>query len=86
MGKSTFGKWNAQTIEMLPNKFAVKFSVKNFTTPSGKSYENVGLSPDVEIAGGLSDEPKHVIKKNAKDLLSKDLQLKTAVNLVKIMI
>lgn len=50
VGLRTLGKWNAQMIETLPNGYAIKYTVKSFQSPLGRSYQDVGVSPDVEVA------------------------------------
>lgn len=51
IGNTTKGKWNVQSIEHLPNKFAIKYSVSKFESASGQSYEGTGMKPDLEIEG-----------------------------------
>ena len=51
IGATTYGKWNVQSIEDLPNHFLVKYSIMDFESPSGKNYQGVGLKPDYEVAG-----------------------------------
>jgi carboxyl-terminal processing protease len=50
VGTKTFGKWTVQSLDDLPNGWAYKYTVGLFKTPSGKSYEGVGLSPDLDVA------------------------------------
>ncbi|OFZ13619.1 MAG: hypothetical protein A2X86_20790 [Bdellovibrionales bacterium GWA2_49_15] len=84
VGETTFGKWNAQTIDRLPNKFAVKYTVKEFLSPKGHSFQAVGMKPDLEIT--LPKE-KGVREMRAKytlmDRLEVDGQLKAALELMK---
>jgi len=79
VGMKTQGKWTVQTLEDLPNGYAIKYTVGVFASPSGKSYEGTGLTPDVEVdwtedaiqaAEGITDPAKR---------LADDLQLRTAV-------
>lgn len=51
IGEKTLGKWNAQRIEKLSNHYAIKFTTQSFSTPRGKSYQDVGLAPDIEVSG-----------------------------------
>jgi len=51
IGHTTMGKWNVQTLEILPNKFAVKYSVSKFESADGNNYQGRGLKPDFEIDG-----------------------------------
>jgi carboxyl-terminal processing protease len=50
VGTKTFGKWSVQSLDDLPNGWAYKYTVGLFKTPSGKSYEGVGLTPDLDVA------------------------------------
>jgi carboxyl-terminal processing protease len=79
VGSKTNGKWTVQRLEDLPNGFSIKFTVGIFASPSGKSYEGTGLTPDVEVdwsdeaiahAQGITDPAKR---------LAEDVQLRTAV-------
>src|SRR6185503_17442948 len=54
IGQKTFGKWTVQTIEDLPNGWAFKYTISVFKTPAGKSYDGIGLAPDIEV----SQDPK----------------------------
>jgi len=51
VGLTTQGKWNAQSLETLSNKFAVKYTVYEFETASGKSFQGTGFKPDITIDG-----------------------------------
>ncbi len=51
VGKKTFGKWNVQTLEHLPNGWTMKFTVGLFETPRGEKLDGEGLLPDLEAAG-----------------------------------
>jgi carboxyl-terminal processing protease len=51
VGSKTFGKWSLQRIDDLPNGYAIKYTVGVLRTASGKTYDGVGLSPDVEVDG-----------------------------------
>jgi carboxyl-terminal processing protease len=50
VGTKTFGKWTVQSLDDLPNGWAYKYTVGLFKTPTGKSYEGVGLTPDLDVA------------------------------------
>ncbi len=49
VGTRTFGKWTVQSVDELGNGYAIKYTTALFHTPSGKSYDGVGLTPDVEV-------------------------------------
>lgn len=50
VGEATFGKWNTQSVETLPNHFAIKYTVQQFRSPQGNSFQGKGIPPDVEVA------------------------------------
>lgn len=84
VGETTFGKWNAQSIEILPNKYAVKYTIKDFQSPQGNSYRGVGIKPDIEVV--LSEKiPVHQLKSkyDIRKRIDYDAQLKAAVELLK---
>lgn len=86
VGESTFGKWNAQTVETLPNGFAMKFTVKTFRSPRDHSFQATGLKPDVEVALPKDTEARELrLKWELPKLLAVDSQLKAAVELINIM-
>ncbi len=83
VGETTFGKWNAQSVETLPNHFAMKYTVQEFLSPQGHSFQGVGLKPDVEVS-----LPKDVTvrelraKYSVAKRLDVDVQLKAAFELI----
>jgi carboxyl-terminal processing protease len=82
VGTSTHGKWSVQALDDLSNGYAYKYTVGLFRTPSGKSYEGVGLAPDVELA---MDE-KTLTRANGlkpEERLTVDVQLKMAKELMR---
>jgi carboxyl-terminal processing protease len=51
VGTRTLGKWDAQSIDELPNQFAIKYTVQRFQSPKGRSAQGSGLAPDVRVDG-----------------------------------
>ncbi len=47
MGTQTFGKGSVQTIQDLPSGGAVKLTTARYFTPSGRSIQAEGISPDI---------------------------------------
>jgi carboxyl-terminal processing protease len=83
VGARTYGKWTVQTISDLPNGYAAKYTLGLFQSPGGKSFQGVGMPPDVEVdvaddavAGlwGITDPTAR---------LAADVQLRTAVSLLR---
>jgi carboxyl-terminal processing protease len=58
IGVPTFGKGTVQTVETLANGGALRFTIARVLTPSGDSYQTVGIQPDyvVEDLDGPADE------------------------------
>lgn len=84
VGTKTLGKWNVQTIQNLSNGFAIKYSVMNFVSPSGKSYQNEGITPDVEVTMPKGTDASDLrAKYEAPQRLELDPQLKAAAELVR---
>lgn len=49
VGKTTFGKGSVQTVMDLENKSGLKLTVARYYTPSGKSIQSKGITPDIEV-------------------------------------
>jgi carboxyl-terminal processing protease len=81
VGTRTHGKWSVQSLGDLSNGWAYKYTVGMFQTPSGKSYEGVGVTPDLELT---TDEASFTRANAAKpeDRLLVDAPLRTAKELL----
>jgi len=82
VGSRTKGKWTVQTIDDLSNGYAIKYTLGIFTSPGGRTFDGVGLSPDVEV-----DQPDEARDHARADQdparrLTDDVRLRTAVSLV----
>lgn len=49
MGQQTFGKGSVQTILPLPNETALKLTTARYYTPSGRSIQASGITPDITV-------------------------------------
>lgn len=86
VGETTFGKWNAQAVELLPNKYAIKFTVKEFRSPLGNSFQNSGMKPDIEVSLPKDVDSRELsLKHDMPKRLVIDSQLKAAIELMKTM-
>lgn len=81
IGQKTHGKWSAQSVDELANHFYVKYSVMNFQSPSGKSYQGKGLPPDFEVTLPSQEPAARWAEKDPQKLLEKDPQLRAALEL-----
>ncbi len=84
VGESTFGKWNAQTVESLSNRFAIKYTTMEFNSPLGNAYQGIGIKPDLEVSLPKDSDVNELrVKFDIPKRLEFDLQLKAALELVK---
>ncbi len=49
VGKQTFGKGSVQTVIDLENKSGLKLTVARYYTPSGRSIQSLGITPDIVV-------------------------------------
>jgi carboxyl-terminal processing protease len=55
VGKKTFGKGSVQTLLNLPDGSSMKITVAKWLTPKGRSINDEGIDPDVEVDLTLDD-------------------------------
>jgi len=72
MGTQTFGKGSVQTVFPLESGGGIRLTTAKYYTPSGRSIQNVGITPDIEVKLPTVKEPKdgesvHVVVRE-KDL------------------
>jgi carboxyl-terminal processing protease len=56
MGQQTFGKGSVQTILPLGNNTAIKLTTARYYTPSGRSIQAKGITPDIPLDEATSDK------------------------------
>jgi carboxyl-terminal processing protease len=83
VGMKTYGKWSVQSVDELGNGYAIKYTTALFQTPSGKSFDGVGLSPDVEVDADRTQVERARRLTDATARLAADVQLRTALALLK---
>ena len=83
VGMRTYGKWTLQSIDELGNGYAIKYTTALFHTPSGKSYDGVGLIPDVEVDADRLQVERACFLMDPAARLAADTQLRTALSLLK---
>lgn len=49
MGTTSFGKGSVQSVEPLPDGYAMKLTIARYYTPSGRSIQAEGIVPDIEV-------------------------------------
>jgi carboxyl-terminal processing protease len=83
VGSRTYGKWSLQEVEPLGNGYAMKYTTALFHAPSGKTYQGVGLTPDIEVD---ADHDQVERAGEITDLTTRsaaDVQLRTGLALLK---
>lgn len=58
VGTQTFGKGSVQTVFPLDGGGGIRLTTAKYYTPSGRSIQNVGISPDLEVKLPIVKEPK----------------------------
>ena len=50
LGTRSFGKGSVQTVSPLPGNGGMRLTTARYYTPSGRSIQGLGITPDVEVA------------------------------------
>jgi carboxyl-terminal processing protease len=58
VGTQTFGKGSVQTVFRLEGGGGLRLTTAKYYTPSGRSIQNVGITPDIEVKLPIVKEPK----------------------------
>lgn len=72
LGMKTFGKGSVQDFEMFPDGSALKLTVAEWYTPSGRNINKEGIAPDVEV-----------IEEWDKEKVGEDVMVEKAMELLK---
>ena len=67
IGSQTFGKGSVQAPSQLSDGSALELTVGHYLTPSGRSIDGVGVTPDLEMPAGTAPS---VIEQRAVEVLS----------------
>lgn len=67
VGSQTFGKGSVQAPSQLSDGSAIELTVGHYFTPSGRSLDGVGITPDVLVPAGT---PHAVVNQRAIEVLS----------------
>ena len=69
MGTQSFGKGSVQTIIPLPGHGAMRLTTARYYTPSGRSIQQLGITPDIEVhVAKVEDLDKNVVRRREADL------------------
>ncbi len=58
VGTQTFGKGSVQTVFPIENGGGIRLTTAKYYTPSGRSIQNVGITPDIEVKLPTIKDPK----------------------------
>lgn len=65
LGTLSFGKGSVQTVFPLPNQGAIRLTTARYYTPSGRSIQDLGITPDVEVQENRTDKPPIGLQREA---------------------
>jgi carboxyl-terminal processing protease len=68
LGTQSFGKGSVQTLIPLPGNGAMRLTTARYYTPSGRSIQGLGITPNVEVAETRTPQP-HFGPEHESDLL-----------------
>ncbi len=57
VGVRSFGKGSVQTVSPLPGNGGMRLTTARYYTPSGRSIQALGITPDVEVHASREDKP-----------------------------
>ena len=58
LGTRSFGKGSVQTVIPLPGEGAIRLTTARYYTPSGRSIQGLGITPDVKVAESRTEQPE----------------------------
>ena len=74
LGEHTFGKGSVQTVYPLEDGSGLRLTTALYYTPSGRSIQEVGITPDITVASRESEEGDAAAKDDDGPLREKDLE------------
>lgn len=61
VGEKTFGKGSVQSVMPIPGNGAIRLTIARYYTPSGRSIQGLGISPDIKVQDSY-DAPEFSIR------------------------
>jgi carboxyl-terminal processing protease len=58
LGTRTFGKGSVQTVIPLPGNGAMRLTTARYYTPSGRSIQGLGITPDIDVQESRNEPPR----------------------------
>lgn len=68
LGTQSFGKGSVQTIQAIPGHGAIRLTTARYYTPSGRSIQAKGVSPDIEVKPARIEEIDVSARRREADL------------------
>ena len=65
LGTRSFGKGSVQTVIQLPGGTAMRLTTARYYTPSGRSIQGLGITPDVEVNSSRTELPRFLPEREA---------------------
>ena len=66
VGTRSFGKGSVQTVIPLPGNGAMRLTTARYYTPSGRSIQGLGITPDVEVRSSREEKPHFLPDREAE--------------------
>ena len=66
LGTRSFGKGSVQTVIPLPGNGAMRLTTARYYTPSGRSIQGLGITPDVEVDATREEKPHFLPDREAE--------------------
>ncbi|MBN9511414.1 MAG: S41 family peptidase [Alphaproteobacteria bacterium] len=65
LGTRSFGKGSVQTVIPLPGNGAMRLTTARYYTPSGRSIQGLGITPDIEVQATRTEQPHFFAEREA---------------------
>jgi carboxyl-terminal processing protease len=65
LGTQSFGKGSVQTVVRLPGEGAMRLTTARYYTPSGRSIQKLGITPDIEVKPARIEELAGIARREA---------------------
>jgi carboxyl-terminal processing protease len=67
MGVKSFGKGSVQTVMPLPGNGAIRLTTARYYTPSGRSIQAQGITPDIEVLSQREDAAANATRQRDRE-------------------
>ena len=66
VGTRSFGKGSVQTVIPLPGNGAMRLTTARYYTPSGRSIQGLGITPDIDVQSTRVEPPHYIPEREAE--------------------